>query len=330
MALLRRALLGWALSVCVVGSSARAHTVPIPPSTCQIEAMVMSNADDALPAARAVTDGLRLTYDANASIVRMCTTTADDPATCAAVAAREFAIGSTTASLALPQKASAVLTTTGDMEFEDVPIVVTAGTTVTLPITLTTGLVTLDGRVIEGAPVKGFAPFTLRGVLPGASLPAAFGGQSLLLTLSCSPRPIPDVDQFVPSSRVGGLRGTLDAGTLRLRAAVRIGPAESAALGRAPLLLNLRMDDLSIATAVFSQIDGRGRRVRAVSDDGRTAVTFIKQGSQGFAMSVAIDALTLPSLQGPAIVGVTLDSGRFLARGERLFRPTATGGWRRR
>lgn len=325
-----------ALAVLVgAASGAAAHVVPIPPSACRLDPVMLRSAVsgvESLAVSGDGADGMRLVYDANASVVRLCTTQAGDAATCAAVAARAFSLEGVSASVGFPMKASGTMTTAGDVEFRDVPVAVSADTQVDVPVTLTTGLVALDGQVIEGTPLKGFGAFKLRGVLDGAALPPAFGGRSLLLTATCAPRPIPDVDQFVPASRVGGLAGRIDQSELRLRGLVRVGPADTTGLGRGPLLLTVRIDDRTTQTAVFSNPAGARRRVTLTSDDGRTTLTVVRHGDAAMAFSVTIPSPALPTLPAdePAIVGVTIDTGRLLARGERLFKPAGGGGLRRR
>ena len=327
----------WTVPAILAGSAAAclAHVVPIPPSACRLDHVMVRSAMSGVETAAEggdTVDGLRLVYDANASVVRLCTTAADDRATCAAVAPRTFAMGDTAVSLALPLKASGTMTTSGDVEFRDLPVEVTAGTTVTVPVTLTTGLVALGDTVLEGTPLQGFGGFTLRGILDGAALPPAFGGVSLLLTATCTPRPIPDVDQFVPASRVARLVGRIDGTALRVGGVVHLGPADSVRFGRAPLLVSLRFDDQPVQTAVFSNFTRGRRRSTATSDDQRVTLTLARRGASAMVIALAVQNPSLPAaVSGKAvIVGITIDSSRLLARGERLFKPSPDGGLHRR
>lgn len=305
---------------------ASAHIIPIPPSQCRFDPLTLSApARDAEGRAAEVADDVRIVYDANASVIRLCSSDAGD--TCVPGTARSFTLGAASGTIGFPARAGGTMESSGDMLLPDAAVVVSVGgVPTTVPVTLTTGLALVDGAVVEGAPLQGLQGFTLVGVLDGALLPVPFAGQSIALSVSCQPRPIPDKDQFVAPSRLARLRGEITATGARLRATIVRGQADLPNFARGPILLTIRIDDQRVATVVVSTGLQGGRRATSVSDDGRATLTVTKRSATHFGLSLDLHEVALPAATGAtrAIVGVTLDTGGILARGERLFRPTAS------
>ena len=223
------------------------------------------------------------------------------------------------------------MTAGGDVVLEDVPLTVTlAGEAVTTPVTLTTGLVSAAGQVFEGTPLEGLGSWSLIGLVPGNAVPLAFADQPIVLRVPCQPRPVPDRDQFVRPSVVTSLRGQVGPDAIRLRATVKVGIADRPGLSR-PFLLAVHLDDSTIATAVISGgLQGR-RKLEGLSDDGRTTVRARTSGSSRVALQLEIrSAPSAGVLRSRGLVGLTIDTGTLLARGERLFRVAPEGGALRR
>jgi len=319
------------LATVVAARQADAHVVPIPPSLCRAATI-----DLALPAARiatsaAVPDGaamLRFVYDANASVVHACATRGDAPADCDGGIPYPFELGGSSGSLALPARFAGLMESSGDVILDELPVALTLGAaTASIPVTLTTGLVAAGGVVFEGVPLQGLGTWGLVGVVDGASLPPPLTGESMLLRVGCQPRPVPDRDQFVPPSVVGSLKGQIGPDVIRLRATVTIGPADRPSLSRGPVLLAIRVDGATIATAVVSAgLQGGGRRQVGASDDGGTIVTARGRSSRAVHLTIEVRGAPLPdALPARALVGLTIDTGTLLARGERLFRASAGG-----
>ena len=93
------------------------------------------------------------------------------------------------------------------------------------------------------------------------------------------------------------------------------------------MLLAVHVDGATIATAVVSAgLQGSRRRQVGTSDDGRTTVT--ARGSSTKRLNLTIEMRDVPppqALRARALVGLTIDTGTLLARGERLFRALPGG-----
>jgi hypothetical protein len=87
-------------------------------------------------------------------------------------------------------------------------------------------------------------------------------------------------------------------------------------------MLAVRVDDATIATAVVSGgLQGRRRKVTGISDDGRTTIT--ARTTNPTKVILAVDMRDVPppqALRTRSLVGLTVDTGTLLARGETLFR----------
>ncbi|HXJ35968.1 MAG TPA: hypothetical protein VMS22_18200 [Candidatus Eisenbacteria bacterium] len=336
MALLNRlGIAALALGVVMVTRPASAHVVPIPPSLCTIDPLGLEiPASGTTGSAGDAGDGaLRGVYDANASVVRFCAATPADPGDCSASSPRSFALGAAGGTLALPARFTALMMSSGDLIADDVPVTITTGTnTVTVPLSLTTGLVAAGGIVMAGAPLEGLGSWVMLGVIPGGALPPPLPSDAVVVRLSCVPRPVPDKDQFVRPSVVRRLAGTIGAREVDLRAKLVLGPADRQTLAGQSALLVLRVDGEPLASGIVSGWTRAKRRNTASSADGRVVVT-VKWGSANTA-ALTIRMLDVTGLKvaqgGPSLVGLTFDTGRLLARGERLFHPDPEGNALRR
>jgi hypothetical protein len=319
------------LMTAVLAGRADAHIVPIPPSLC-----AFGTIDLAVPAARLTTSAavptagtrLRIVYDANASVVHACPAEAGAGDDCGDSVPYGFELDASSGSLVLPAQFGGLMESSGDMVLDDLPVAVTlGGVTADVPVTLTTGLAAAGDTVAEGAPLQGLGAWTLVGVLSGDALPPPLTGQALLLSVACQPRPVPDKDQFVPPSVVGSLRGQVGPETIRLQARVTVGPADRPALSRGPVVVAVHVDGTTIATAVVaSGLHGTRRRQAGTSDDGRTTVTARGRSTKRLNLTIEMHgAPPLTATSARALVGVTIDTGSLLARGERLFRAAPDG-----
>ena len=319
-----RAIARFAILLTTLARTTDAHIVPIPPSLCTINPLDLEAADSGVTASATEpgTALLRMVYDPNASVVHGCAVSRDAPAQCGDSPPYDFVLDASSGSIALPARFTGLMESDGDLVLDALPVSLTSGaTTVTVPVTFTTGLVGAGGKVIEGTPLQGLGSWLLVATVDGEMLPPPFTGHALLLRLACLPRPVPDKDQFVPSSAVTSLKGTIGPAMIRLHATVAVGPADSAALSRGPLLLAVHLDGTTIGTATLSGgLRGRRRRV-GTSDDGRTTVTARTQAAGRLALLIEMHGGDLPAPAGPdALVGLTVDTGVLLARGQRLFR----------
>ncbi len=317
------------LLVVVMVRMASAHIVPIPPSTCRFDPV-----DFRAPAiglsgsaqAGATADTLRILYDASANQIQICSTVAGDGARCGGEAVpRPFTLGSITGTLTLPSLFEGVMRSSGDVTLPDLPLtLVVGGSSTTVPVTLTTGLVAVDGAVGEGTPLQGLGSLTLVGVLDGGALPPPVAGQSILLRLSCQPRPVPDKDQFVPDLRMTAIRGQITSTEARLKASIDIASATPPSLVATPVLLSVNVDGTEVASAIVSTGLQGSRRLTGTSDDTRSTIT-VRQTARRLLLTVLLRDVTLPRTSGPVLVDLTLDGGGVIGRGEQLFQTSGSG-----
>jgi len=308
----------------------RAHIVPIPPSVCEFEPLglrvpatgVAGNVQAAGP-----TDAMRILYDPSASQVQICRMPADQSPGCLPGDPRAFTLGSAAGAVTFPTIFGGRMLSSGDVTITDLPLSVSLGATaVTTRLTLTTGLVSVNGAVAEGTPLQGLGSFTLVGSLDGGTLPAPLAGQSVLVTLSCQPRPVPDKDQFVSPPVMGSIGGQLTSTQARLRATVSVSTSSPPDLS-GPLLLAVNLDGQMVASGVFSAgVQGR-RLLTGTSDDGDADITIRRASAGRLIVSARLRKVTLPpqSPHTPVLLDVTLDGGSFISRGEQLFKTSGSG-----
>jgi hypothetical protein len=322
------------IAAAVFTPTSHAHIVPIPPSLCSVDPVDVRLPEAGVVTSATATDGasnIRIVYDANASVVRACPATPGTGGDCDDGARYGFVLDASEGVLGLPARFGGLMESSGDVVLGDVPLSVTfAGETVSVPVTLTTGLVSAGGDVFEGEALEGLGSWSLVGLVAGNVLPPAFGGQAIVLRMACQPRPVPDKDQFVPPSVVTAIRGQVGPDVIRLRASVKVGQADRPGLSR-PFLLAVRLDGATIATAVISGgLQGR-KKLAGTSDDGRTTVTARAFGPSRVALQLEIrTAPPAQALRSRSLVGLTIDTGTLLARGERLFRAAPEGVMLRR
>jgi hypothetical protein len=319
------------LVVVAMVRTASAHIVPIPPSTCRFDPVdfrVPATGLSGSAQTGALADTLRILYDASANQIQICSTIAGDGARCGGEAvARPFTLGPATGTLTLPALFQGVMRSSGDVTLPDLPLtLVVGGSSATIPVTLTTGLVAVDGTVVEGTPLQGLGSLILVGVLGGSALPPPIAGQSVLVRLSCQPRPVPDKDQFVPDLQMTAIKGQITSGQVRLRASIDIASATPPDLVATPVLLAVNVDGTEVASAVVSSgLQGRGR-LSGTSDDARSTIT-VRQTARRLLLTALLRDVTLPppTPGAPVIVDVTLDGGGRIGRGEQLFRTNRSG-----
>jgi hypothetical protein len=309
-----------------------AHIVPIPPSVCafdplalQVPAMgLAATADDG-----GATDAMRFVYDSSASLIQVCPASPADPATtCGAVAPRTFTLGGTTGSLAFPSLFSGGMVAGGDVTFADLPVTVTLGAAnATVPVSFTTGLVAVGGTVFEGTPLQGLGSIALFGVAGGDALPPPIAGQSLLLSITCLPRPVPDKDQFVQPPHVAPIRGQVTVAKASLHAVVTLASAATPDFAGHPTLVALHADGMTIATAVLPNGLAGRRRLKGTSADGRATVTLRQSSPTRLVVGIQLRGVALPTEPAGArvLLDVALDTGGLLARGEQLFHGNRSG-----
>jgi len=318
-------------TVCAV-SPALAHLVPIPVSTCVFDPVALSVPAMGLvgsaPAAPA--DAMRIAFDAPANQIQMCPASGGTPELCGGTSvARPFTLGAIAGTLTFPAVFSGSMLSSGDVTIPDLPITVAIGVDAArVPVTLTAALTAVNGTVVEGVPLSGLGTLTVVGVLDGAALPPPLTGRSVLLTVSCLPRPVPDKDQFAPPIQFASLRGVITADGARLRATADVPLASSLDLTQGPTLLAVDLGGTTIASAVISGGLRGTRMLTGESDDGHTTVTVrsTRRGATShLVMTIRSRQVTLPpqTARAPVLIDLTLDAGGAIGRGEQLFHVSA-------
>jgi hypothetical protein len=322
------------LSLLLIGWAARAafgHIVPIPPSECrfdplelQVPAMGLTGA--ARPAEAA--DTIRILYDVSANQLQFCAEPPGDPARCGDPVPRPFTLGPTAGMITLPSLFIGTMRLSGDVVIADLPITFTLGAaTATVPVTLTTGLVAVNGTVAEGTPLQGLGSLVLVGAARGDLLPPPLTGEPLLVRMSCQPRPVPDKDQFATPPRITSIGGRITTGRVKLRATVEIPSTAAPDFAGRPTLVAVHVDGATVASAVVSAgLHGR-RRLTGTSDDRHAKVGVRQRSATRLALVVVLRSVTLPPQAAGArvLVDLTVDTGGLLGRGEQLFRASRNG-----
>jgi hypothetical protein len=240
---------------------------------------------------------------------------------------RAFTLGSATGTLTFPGIFDGRMLSSGDVTIPDLPVTFTLGeTTTTTRITLTTGLVPMNGAVAQGTPLQGLGSFVLVGRIDGGTLPAPLAADAMLVTLSCQPRPVPDKTQFLSPLPMAPIGGQLTTDQMRLRTTITISSSSPPDLTHV-LMLAVNLDGKMVASAVFSGGVSGSRELTGTSDDGNAVLT-IKRASAGrLIVSASLRNTTLPAQTPgtPVLLDLTLDGGSFIGRGEQLFKTSGSG-----
>lgn len=232
------------------------------------------------------------------------------------------------ASLQLPPAFPARVLASGDFTATDVPLVLTVdGVSVTVPVTLTTGLTPADDVVARGAPMDASGVFGLIGAATVEGLPAPFGGTTAVFRMGCATAPVPDVDKF-PSVELTKLGGRITTKRLRLHA--RLDAGTLAADFAAPALLFVYVDGASPGLGTLAGVmlpDGlaaRGRRAWVgESADGTQRVTVRLQRKRPtplYTLGLRVDAAVPALPAGRPTVTLTSQFGGIIARATKPFR----------
>src|SRR5262249_37325089 len=149
----------------------------------------------------------------------------------------------------------------------------------------------------EGVPLQGLGSLVLVGALNAAALPPPFAGQSVLLTLSCLPRPVPDKDQFALPLRTTSIAGRLGSRQARIRGTSDGSFVMPSDFTTGPLLLAVDVGGARVASAVVSGgLRGR-RKVVGKSDDGRATIAVRserRRGTSRLVLSAEFRGVTVP------------------------------------
>jgi hypothetical protein len=321
-----------ALLVIASAVSAAAHIVPIPPSTCAFDPFGLQVPATGLTGqaqAAGPADVVRMLYDASTSSIQVCATGGGNGTQCNAVP-RAFTLGGASGTLTFPALFEARMLSSGDITITDLPVTLTVGASTTrVPVTLTTALAAVDDMVVQGQPLQGLAGFTLVGVIDGGALPAPLAGQSLVLSLSCQPRPVPDKDQYGMPLVASSIRGAITSKLVRLHVTADVlSPAPDLSPG--PTLIAIAANGTMIASGVIPSGLSGNKVLTGRSNDGRTLImvrTLARRDTIHLVLTARLQNVVLPAEapHAPVLVDLTLDAGGVIGRGEKLFRAARSG-----
>ena len=202
-------------------TAARAHLVPIDPSTCALDiALTAPDAGITATVDPPAGDLLRFRYEPDTSPTRsqVQACIADANGAClGATVARGIVVNGVAGTIALPAVFTLRMLSSGDLDATSVPIAIQLGGAPTpVPFSLTTGFALAGATTLLGAPFDASGAVRLVGVGGSSALPAPLGGTPLALELACVQTPAPDLDQFAPAPRLTKIRGAITAKKVKI------------------------------------------------------------------------------------------------------------------
>jgi hypothetical protein len=273
----------------------------------------------AVVAAPGDADALRVVYTVASNLAQF---------QAATVPPRAFTVDGVDGSLAFPAVFATTLTNAGDLAFAPVPLsFVVGGVPVTVPVSLTTGLVQNGGAVVGGTPI-GSGELGLVGVVPAGALPPPLDGATVL-RMRCRLLPAgPDLDQFAESAVATKLGGFVKPTKGKLRTVLQVPIGTTPDFTRPAMIRLLAGGTELLALDLPSGLTGSGRKFTATAADG-TVVT-VKAGRRKprptYKVLLTTPGQTVaPPAGGRVDVQATLDVGGVLARGTRTFKAKSGG-----
>jgi len=303
-----------ALLLLLAAATARAHIVPVPPSTCAFEPVVVEMPAAGLTATGAPPgpgDAFHILYDPQASAAQFNLT---------GVPPRSFSATGVMGTFSVSPIFGAALANDGNLQATPTFTFTTPAGTASAAIALTTGLVVAGDAVLEGVPLsKADGTFALTGVLDPSVLPAPLAGGPLVVRLGGQAVPPPDTDQFRIATRTTVLSAAITAKLAKARFIFAPGTMEQPDFPGRPALLRISTGDTTIATADLSSgLAAHGKKLFiGRSADGRVALgvhTLRRSGQLAYLFAVKLKTPALPVATGAVAATVTYDVGGLLAR----------------
>ena len=315
---------GWFILLLLAARVASAHIVPIPPSQCALDPVEIVAPDSGVTAVVDPPAGgqVVIRYDTQASQAQFDLT---------AVPPRGFVAAGIAGTFALPTIFPATLTHTGDLTtVAPIPLVFAMnGSTVAVPLTLTTSLAAAGSAMVEGAPIGPDGRFALVGLTATSGLGAPFGSGMLSVRFGCQATPRPDTDQF--AGQTTALSASVAAQTFRLRAIFAPGSSAMPSFAGSPAMLRVTSGGAVVATAYLAGgLAPHGRNVFiGRSADARAALgvrMLHRSGQVSFLMAVRVAGATSPPAASPTVPAeVVYEAGGFVSRVSFAFRPNRRG-----
>ena len=290
-----------------------AHIVPVPDSMCAFDPITIETpatgvVGTAAPASPA--DSFRIQYRVAESTAMF---------DLSSVPPRSFTAAGVSGTIALPSFFVANLRNDGNLTVMPSFGVTLGAGTVTVPISITTGLVVAGGAVLEGTPLGADGRFTLIGVVEPSPLGPPLDQGPLLLRLGGQAVPRPDTDQFRLATRTTPLSASLTAKRLKLRAIFAPGSMDAPDFPGRPALLRFSSGGAAVATVDLpAGLPARGRKLFVGrSADGATAIgvrALRRSGTLTYLLALKVASPTLPAAaSSPVQVGFTYDLGGLLS-----------------
>jgi hypothetical protein len=311
-----------AIALCLaLASATHAHVVPIANTTCALDMALSApdvdvTADVDPPAPGELVRGV-YTPDGSAasSRVQLCDADPVMPANkCRSTAvARAFTVGATPGSITLPSPFPVQVLASGDLHADALPVTITVGgTPAVVPFELSTGFVLVGTTPELGAPIDSSGAFALVGTGQSAALPAPFASEPLLLRLSCTLAPVPDLDQFALAARATKVRGTLTATKAKLSIVVETEFSLPGDFANQPTILWLGPDGAALVETVATT--AAAPRNRFQSGDGTLTISRLKSKT-GFKYRLVLkSAIDHPDAYVSGEDQLALTSGGLIAR----------------
>ena len=306
----------------LLATRVHAHSVPIPPSLCTFDPLMIaasSGGFTATAAAPGANDAFRIVYDAAASAAQFCAADPADPQNrCATITPeRSFSGGGVTGTLRMPAFSGRLLES-GDLTATVSLFVTVDAQSATTALPLTTGLVVSGTSVIAGSPIAADGRFELVGTATIDALPAPLGGTPLIVRLTCAAAPVPDLDQFVPATETTRVGGKIGATGVKLGVTFRAGREVTTPNFAAPAIVRVAAGDATVATLVLTGLEAHGKR-KFVGSTADGSVTIRRVRGTTYRMTVRTAAATPPTASTSIEVAYEVGGG-LLSRGMRTFR----------
>ena len=308
----------------VAATPAGAHIAPIPPSTCVPDVQLFVAGAPAAVDPPAPSEQFRIVYTPNSSLdrsrIQVCRVDPVNPTACVP-GARGFTAGSTQGTLALPATFNMRLVASGELQAVAVPVALTVDASpATVPFDLTTEFVVTQEALLLGEPIRASGSVTLLGAAEGGNLPPPFTNAALLLRLTCTLEPPPDLDQFALASSIKSAKGVVTPKRTKLNVTV-----DSEGLVpdfSAPAVVRLAQGNGVVVLAMLpAGLSGSGRRFSA---DLATGSVIVVQKKRSHKVVLKDNA----GFVGPIATGdgeLQLEVGGLFARVPVAFRANRSG-----
>jgi hypothetical protein len=272
----------------------------------------------ATAAAPGTTDVFRIVYDAAASAAQFCAADpADQQNRCAAVTPeRAFSGGGVTGTLRMPAFSGRLLAS-GDLTATVSLSVAVDAQSATVALPLTTGLVVVGTSVVAGSAIAADGRLELVGTATIDALAPPLGGTPLIVRLTCTAVPPPDLDQFVPATETARVGGKIGASGVKLGVTFRAGREVTTPNFTGPVVVRVAAGDVTVATLALAGLEAHGKR-KFVGSTTDGSVTIRRVRGSTYRMTVRTAAATPPTASAP--IEVAYQVGGLVSRGMRTFR----------